>query len=142
MIEVELSPEPVLGLYLHVAYMTIMSTFDRDVGKGEITPNMIGALSVLKQHPGISQADLARMIGIERVTVGVTVSRAVAAGFVRREHASHDARSYALHLTARGQEMLKALRRRIPLHERAFSWRLSAEERIQLRTLLNKLVFG
>jgi hypothetical protein len=28
----------VLGLYLHVAYMTFMATFEERVGRGEITP--------------------------------------------------------------------------------------------------------
>ena len=142
MIETELSSEPVLGLYLHVAYMTVMATFLRDVGNGEITPNLIGVLALIKQHPGISQADLARLSGIERATVGVTVSRGIAAGFVRREDASHDARSYALHIAPRGQEMLKKLRQRIPQHEKAVGSRLTPDERLQLRKLLDKFVYG
>ena len=142
LIEAELSSEPVLGLYLHVAYMCVMSTFVRDVGHGEITPNLIGVLVLLKHFPGISQANLARLSNIERVTVGVTITRGIAAGFVRRDDASHDARSYALHLTPRGQEMLKQLRQRIPPHEKAVGSNLNADERIQLRQLLDKLVYG
>jgi DNA-binding MarR family transcriptional regulator len=142
LIEAELSSEPVLGLYLHVAYMCVMSSFVRDVGQGEITPNLIGALVLLKHFPGISQANLARLTNIERVTVGVTINRGIAAGFVRRDDASHDARSYALHLTPRGQEMLKQLRQRIPPHEKAVGSNLNADERIQLRQLLDKLVYG
>jgi len=39
MIESQLArrSEPVLGLYLNVAYMTFMSTFEERVGRGEIT---------------------------------------------------------------------------------------------------------
>jgi DNA-binding MarR family transcriptional regulator len=144
MIEAQLSPtkEPVLGLYLHVVYGRLLSTFETNVGHGEITPNLIGVLAMLAMRPGVSQADLARLIGLERATVGAQVSRAISAGFVRRDDARNDGRSYALSLTARGRAMLNKLRQRIPAHERIVFARLTDEERIQLRALLHKLIYG
>lgn len=133
---------PVLGLYLHVAYMYFMSTYEAQVGRGEITPNIIGILAFLAQRPGMSQADLARLVGLERATVGVTVARAIASGFVRRTDSSHDARRYALYLTEQGEQMLVKLRQRIPVHERQSARRLTLRERQQLRGLLDKLVYG
>jgi DNA-binding MarR family transcriptional regulator len=134
--------EPVLGLYLHVAYMYFMSTYEEQVGRGEITPNVIGILAFLAQRPGMSQADLARLSGLERATVGVTVARAMASGFVRRTDSSHDARRYSLYITAQGQQMLVKLRQRIPVHERQAARRLTLTERQELRGLLDKLVYG
>ncbi len=66
MIEAVLSPsgEPVLGLYLHVAYMVVMSTFTAQLGHGEITPNVIGILALVARKPGTNQAKLARLIGL------------------------------------------------------------------------------
>jgi DNA-binding MarR family transcriptional regulator len=144
MIEAQLSPqgEPVLGLYLHVAYLTVMSSFGRRVGHGEVTPAVIGVLAMLAESPGISQAKLARLIGLERATIGATVARAVAAGLVVRQSARGDARSYALSLSPRGERMLRTLRRRIAAHERAAGAHLTAAERRALRTLLHKLVYG
>ena len=77
--------EPVLGLYLHVAYHCFMTSF-ADVGRGEITPNLIGVLALLATRPGMSQAEMARLIGLERATVGIQVARAISSGFVRRRH--------------------------------------------------------
>jgi DNA-binding MarR family transcriptional regulator len=144
MIEAELSPtqEPVLGLYLHVAYMSVMAGFGRQVGRGDITPNLIGVLALLHQRPGMSQAELARLIGLERATVGVQIARAISKGYVRRDNSRHDGRRYALYITPRGQQMLLALRQRIPAHEKRVGARLTYEERLQLRALLDKLVFG
>lgn len=144
MIEAVLSPsgEPVLGLYLHVAYMVVMSTFTAQLGHGEITPNVIGILALVAREPGTNQAKLARLIGLERATVGQQVARAVQLGFVRRDDSRHDGRSYALHLTPRGEEMLRTLRERIPHHESAIGTRLSLAERKQLRALLDKFVYG
>ena len=66
MIEAQLSPqgEPVLGLHLHIAYLTVMSTFSRKVGHGQVTPAIIGVIAMLAEQPGISQAKLARLIGL------------------------------------------------------------------------------
>ncbi len=142
-IEAQLSEpdEPVLGLYLHVAYHCFMASF-ADVGRGEITPNLIGVLALLATHPGMSQAEMARLIGLERATVGIQVARAISSGFVRRDDTPGKGRRYALYLTAHGKDMLSKLRKRIPRHERTAGARLSVAERKQLRALLNKLVYG
>jgi len=143
-IEAQLSPqgEPVLGLYLHIAYHKVMSTFSRKVGHGQVTPAIIGVITMLAEHPGISQARLARLIGLERATIGSTVGRAIEAGFVVRTDAHGDARSYALALSPRGERMLRTLRRRIAAHEKAAGAHLTPVERRALRTLLHKLLYG
>ena len=143
-IEAQLSPdgEPVLGLYLHVAYLTVMSSFRRKVGHDQVTPAIIGVLAMLAERPGISQAELARRLGLERATIGTTVARAIAAGFLLREDAHGDARSYSLSLSPRGERMLRTLRQRIAEHEKAAGAHLDPAERHTLRELLHKLVYG
>jgi DNA-binding MarR family transcriptional regulator len=144
LIEAQLSPEgePVLGLYLHVAYHRVMASFGRKVGHGEVSPAIIGVVSTLAAYPGISQAKLARRMGHERATVGTTVARAIEAGLVERQDAHGDARSYALCLSPAGERMLRTLRRRIADHEAATGGHLTADERRNLRALLHKLVYG
>jgi DNA-binding MarR family transcriptional regulator len=95
-----------------------MSTYEEAAGRGEITPNMIGVLSLLAQRSGMSQAELARLFGMERATTGAIVARAMQAGFVTRKNSSGDARRYALFLTNRDEQMLVKLRHRIPEHEK------------------------
>ena len=131
-----------LGLYLHIAYHRVMSSFGRMVGGRDVTPAVIGVLAMLAEHPGSSQAKLARLMGLERATVGTTVTRAVARGLVVRQDAHADARSYTLLLSTRGERMLRVLRRRIAAHEAAVGGTLSATERRALRFLLDKLVYG
>ena len=131
-----------LGLYLHVAYHRVMASFGRRVGLGEVTPAVIGVVAMLAESPGISQAMLARRIGLERATIGTSVARAIAAGLVVRQDAHGDARSYALWLSPAGERMLRTLRRRITEHEGATGTHLTASERRALRHLLHKLVYG
>ena len=144
MIEAQLSPggAPVLGLYLHIAYHRVMASFGRLVGRGDVTPAIIGVVAMLAECPGISQAKLARLMGLERATVGTTVARAIAAGLVLRRDAHTDGRSYTLSLSPRGVRMVRALRRRISAHESASSAHLTREERYLLRSLLQKLIYG
>lgn len=144
MIEAQLSPggDPVLGLHLHIAYHRVMSTFGRKVGRGQVTPAIIGVIAMLAEHPGVSQARLARLIGLERATIGTTVARGIEAGFIVRTDAHGDARSYALSLSPRGERMLRMLRRRIAEHENAAGAHLTDRERRTLRSLLHKLVYG
>ncbi len=144
LIEAQLSPlgEPVLGLYLHVAYHRVMASFNRKVGHGQVTPAIIGVIAMLAESPGISQATLARRSGLERATIGTTVARAIAAGLVVRLDAHGDARSYALSLSPAGERMLRTIRRRIADHEASTSTHLTPDERRMLRSLLHKLIYG
>jgi DNA-binding MarR family transcriptional regulator len=144
LIESQLSPggTPVLGLYLHVAYHRVMATFGRRIGHGQVTPAIIGVIAMLAESPGISQAMLARRMNLERATIGTTVARAIDAGFVVRQDAHGDARSYALTLSPKGERMLRRLRRRIAVHEAAATAHLTGTERASLRALLHKLVYG
>jgi DNA-binding MarR family transcriptional regulator len=98
------------------------------VGRGEITPTVIGVLALLAERPGLSQAELARLARIGRMTAGTTVARAISSGFVRRTDWSDDARRYSLFLTTQGEQMLAKVRQRIPEHERHAGRRLSLTE--------------
>ncbi len=131
--------EPLLGLHLHAANLRNLEHFHTRVGLGEITVTMISILCVLYHTPGVSQSDLARIIKVERMTAGVHVQRCVDRGLVSREKVRGDRRRYALALTPKGRKSIHDIRRRIPIHEGRLSKRLTARERRQLVTLLDKL---
>jgi len=141
-IESVLSPSgaPVLGLHLHVAHLMLLHSFAAQLGRGQITPNWIGIVALVEAFPGISQIELAKLIRLERATIGVRVARSIAAKLIRREPSPDDKRRYALFLTAHGKRVLEELRERIPAHEREFTAGLTEEEKLTLRRLLDKLV--
>jgi DNA-binding MarR family transcriptional regulator len=136
------SGEPVLGLRLHVAYGRMIRTFAKQVGRDEITPNLIGILAIVSTREGISQTELARLMRLERATIGVHIARCLEQGFIKRVDSAHDGRKYALSVTARGREMLRRLRRRIPTHEAGLAAALTPGERRTLLRLLDKLALG
>jgi DNA-binding MarR family transcriptional regulator len=131
--------EPLLGLHLHAANLRNLEHFHARVGVGEISVTMISILCVLYHTPGLSQSDLARLIKVERMTAGVHVERCVARGLVSRKKVPGDRRRYALALTPKGRRAIHDIRRRVPVHEDRLSKRLTAAERRQLVTLLDKV---
>jgi DNA-binding MarR family transcriptional regulator len=128
-----------LGLRLHGANLRNLAHFNERVGLGEISVTMLAILSMLDRLPGMSQADLARMIKVERMTAGINAKRCVEKGLVVRETVPDDRRRYALRLTDAGRATLRAISERIPLHEDRLAQRLTAAERRQLITLLDKV---
>jgi len=130
---------PSLGLRLHGANLRNLAGFNGRVGLGEISVTMLAILSMLDRLPGLSQADLARMIKVERMTAGINAKRCVERGLVVRETVPGDRRRYALRLTDSGREALRAISERIPEHEDRLAQRLTAMEREQLIALLDKV---
>jgi DNA-binding MarR family transcriptional regulator len=141
-IERAISPSgaPVIGLYLFMAYGRLLRSMGRGTRFAAINPVAIGVPALLKSHPGLSQTELADLMGVERMTAGMQVEQCIKAGLVRRRRSTVDRRKYELHVTARGLANLKRISTLIPLHEQSLFGSLSAAERKDLYRLLGKLI--
>ena len=134
------SGEPVLGLYLHTVHIHLLKSLSRDPRFKSIMPHLIGTPALLAKHPGLSQVELASLLGTERATAGLQVAQCIKKGLVRRVVASHDRRQYELYVTKAGLRLVENARRVIPEHERMFAETLTKEERATLRGLLMRLI--
>lgn len=128
-----------LGYQLRRAQQRMFQHFAASVGDLGVTPGQVGLLVMIGANPGVSQAALAKALGVERASLGETVGRLVAGGHLQRRPSPVDRRSHALHLTAGGEALLERLLPRIREHETAAAARLSAQERSTLRRLLRRL---
>ena len=142
LIERAISPggEPVIGLHLYMAYGALARSMGRGSRFAAIKPASIGVPALLKAHPGLSQTELADLMGIERMTAGMRVERCIRQGLVRRERSATDRRKYRLYVTAKGLANLRRIAALIPLHEQYLFGRLSRNEQAQLYRLLRKLI--
>jgi DNA-binding MarR family transcriptional regulator len=131
---------PVLGLYLHTVHILLMKSVSRNRRFHGIMPHLIGTPSILSRHPGLSQIELAALLGTERATAGIQVAQCLSQGFVRRVRSSHDRRRYELYVTKKGLRLLDDARLAISQHEELFAGTLSRDEREMLRRLLLKLI--
>jgi DNA-binding MarR family transcriptional regulator len=142
LIEKAISParEPVIGLYLFMVYARLVRSMGRGTRFAAINPVAIGVPALLMAHPGISQIELAELLGVERATAGEQVAQCIRAGFVTRKRSLEDRRKYALYVTAKGQANLDHIAHLIPLHEQSLFGRLTPRERTSLYRILTKLV--
>lgn len=141
-IERAISPDgtPVIGLYLFMAYGQLLRSIRRGARFADIRPLAIGVPALLSAHPGLSQSELADLLGVERMTAGKQVAACIRAGLVTRHRSPHDSRKYVLNVTARAKKKLQQIAQRIPEHEDALFGRLSQRERAALHRILFKLI--
>jgi DNA-binding MarR family transcriptional regulator len=131
---------PVIGLYLFMAYGRLLRSMSRGTRFAAINPVAIGVPALLTAHPGLSQTELADLMGVERMTAGLQVGQCIRAGLVRRTRSEVDRRKYALYVTARGRANLQRIAKLIPQHEDSLFGELSARERTMLYRILVKLI--
>lgn len=95
-----------------------------------------GILSVIAQHPGITQKELAETLGIQPASVSELLMKLEHKGLVLREKDPQDRRSIQVRLTEEGQSIPAE-----PKEEMSDPFQaLSAGEQAQLRSLLEKLL--
>jgi DNA-binding MarR family transcriptional regulator len=141
LVERSISPDgdPVIGLYLYMVSGWLTRSMGRGSRFARIKPKSIGIPALLKAHPGLSQTELADLMGMERMTAGTHIARCIRDGLVRRKPSEHDRRKYSLFVTAKGEANLRRVADLIPEHEQFLFGALSRADRASLYRLLRKL---
>ena len=134
--------DPVIGLYLYMVSGWLARSMARGSRFTKIKPKSIGIPALVKAHPGLSQTELADLMGMERMTAGTHVKRCIRDGLVRREISPEDTRKYKLYVTAKGEANLRRVADLIPEHEQYLFGELTRAERASLYRVLRKLVDG
>lgn len=129
-----------LGYALRRAQVHAFDLFFEMLGSLELSPARLTALSLIAMEPEINQATLAKRLGVAGPSVMKLIDALEQAGFIRRNEVPGDRRRYSLMLTASGRALLETLQERLAAYEERLAQRLSATDRRQLMTLLEKLV--
>jgi len=130
----------ILGLYIYSASLALAHSQTLRPEYRKIKGHVIGTPSIVSLMPGISQTELAQLLGCERATAGLQVAECVRRGWIKRVLSPQDKRRYELQITPKGERMLAEVRGIIAKHESEFLAPLSKDERGQLRELLAKLI--
>ena len=109
-------PALALGvLHSHLGYLVrrlqlwIFQDFTRTLRKFDIRPAQYSVLVVIKANAGLSQADVAEALGIERARLVRLLDELEQRGLIRRLPSPRDRRSHALVLTRDGAKKLKPI---------------------------------
>jgi DNA-binding MarR family transcriptional regulator len=125
-----------LGYRLRVAQQAVFRDFARSIP--EASPGRVGILLLIDANAGVTQSRLAHAVGIDRSTLVGVLHSLQALDLVERRR-GEDRRTNGLWLTRAGRLLVSSLKQRIRVHERRVAARLTATERAQLLTLLEKL---
>ena len=90
------------------AHQISVSLFLEETGALGITNRQYGIMLVLKAEPGIDQITVAKLLGLDRSTTGMVLTKLEDAGLVGRV-VGDDRRKRSLKLTPTGERMLKRL---------------------------------
>lgn len=121
---------------LHRAEQLAADRFTYLVGEGAITLRQFAALAAVAENPGKSQADLARITGIDRSTLAELVARIEKRGWVTRLDSTTDKRANAVRMTPAGEQILNAAKLSAKAADAAI---LDALPRTKRKTFLNTL---
>jgi DNA-binding MarR family transcriptional regulator len=95
---------------LHRASQVAESIFADEAENLKLTPRQFIVLDAIAAHEGTSQTGIVDRTGIDRSTLADIVRRLQSQGLLTRRRTKHDARAYAVKLTAQGETTLKKAR--------------------------------
>jgi DNA-binding MarR family transcriptional regulator len=99
-----------IGFLIHDVSRLRRALFDASSPHLDITRSQAWVLTgISRRRGGISQADLARILGLGKVATGEFVADLERLGYVLRRRDRGDRRAYRVQLTARGRRMLASI---------------------------------
>jgi len=127
-----------LGYQLRRAQGAMHRDFMAAVADFELTQKQMATLWLIQANPGVSQAEVASALSMDRATMMAVTDRLEDRGFVIRKRSSTDRRRQELYLTPSGQSTLRKCKTRISEHEEKFRALFTASELASLLEALKK----
>ncbi len=113
-----------LGYYLRRAQIWIFQDFIRTLDGLDLRPAEFSVLAVIGGNKGLSQADVAQRLGIERARLVRLLDRLEKRELTQRLPSTTDRRSHVLKLTPAGHQLLKRAKALVMVHEERLIERL------------------
>ena len=128
-----------LAYLLRQAQAATRLTQERALADLGITPPQFAVLTMLKAHPGLSGADLARVALLTPQTVGVIIRNLERDGAIRKTPHPVHGRVLQWTLTRRGGTLLEKCRRHVTALERRLMAGLGTKAQATVRRWLSKI---
>jgi DNA-binding MarR family transcriptional regulator len=131
--------DELLGYQLRRAQVAMFLAFHAATRGEAITPPRFTALVLVGANPGIGQSTLGQVLGIARSGAMMMTDWMEERGLAERRRRPGDGRSWGVHLSARGETLVAAMKRRVLAEDRRRAAVLTLRERRELLRLLGKL---
>jgi DNA-binding MarR family transcriptional regulator len=128
-----------IGYALRRAQGAVYADLNEGLARLEIRPLQYTLMLIVAENPGVSQTGVCDARGMQKANCVPSMSELERRGFIIRRKSAADARSYELHLTAKGRRILQRAGEVQSRHESRLVERIGVDGREQLLTLLGKL---
>ncbi|MGX5842460.1 MarR family winged helix-turn-helix transcriptional regulator [Mesorhizobium sp. ArgA1] len=125
-----------IGYNLRRASTLALNDFTVELADAALRPVTYGMLALIDERPGISAAELCRLLGMKSANMAPLLAELEEHGLVERDDHAQDKRVQVLALTAAAKAAMPAWRRQVRRHENRFLERLTKKERATLLRLL------
>jgi DNA-binding MarR family transcriptional regulator len=117
-----------IGYVLRRAQVAVYQDFARTYAKFDIRPVQYAVLTVIDRNPGHKQTAVGAALGIKRANFVALCDELERRNLIVRRNIPNDRRSYALHLTPKGETLLKQLHEANAEHEARIAAALGGED--------------
>jgi len=128
-----------IGYALRRAQGAVYADLSDALAELELRPVQLTLLLMVEENPGVSQSAVCEAVGVQKTNTVATMGDLERRGFIVRKKSASDARSYQLHLTAKGKRFLQRAGEVHAIHEQRLIDRIGNDGRDQLLRLLGKL---
>ena len=125
-----------LAYALHRAEMSVLEGVLGIFADHQITTTEFLVLVLVAENPGISQADLAEALDVERPRMVPMLNKLEKRDLAKRTVGAADGRFRQIHLTKSGQQLVRVLQKRSREHQKEMMARLGPTE---AKTILSSL---
>ena len=127
-----------VGYHLRRAWIRSLSDFTEALGD-DIKPVPFTVLCTIEETPGITAAEIARRLQLQRANLAPMLADLENRGLIERKPDREDHRVHRLHMSAAGASTLSEWQSRVLAQEKRTFGVLSEEERDMLACLLNRV---
>jgi MarR family transcriptional regulator, lower aerobic nicotinate degradation pathway regulator len=117
-----------------------VAIFMEETAEFDVTPVQYSALLAVRNHPGIDQTSLMKIIAFDRSTIGDVVKRLENKRLIRRATSDADRRTKILSITPSGRHLLSKVKKAVDAAQDKIIAPLSREERREFMRMMHKLV--
>ena len=128
-----------IGYALKRTQLAVYQDFQRTFSDLNVRPVQYALISVIGCNPGLKQSQLGAALEIKRANIVSLLDELEERNLAIRSPVAADRRSYALHLTEKGMELLEKLQERSVEEEKRLASRIGQKGREQLLTLLREV---
>ena len=131
--------DQVFGLHVGLAHSAIIQDFKRSFENLQLTPKQTSLLWIADERPGIAQADVARLLLVDRATMLGITNSLTRRHLIERRRSPNGGRRIGLHVTPEGARMLDQARKAVAQHEKGLKSRFTEEELSGFTELLKRI---